>query len=487
VFNDRNPWWIVMPDLARYLQRASFLLRQGRPVIDVALYLPVADTWAHFVPGKVGSMIEAMDRRVGPDLLPAVLAAGFNVDFIDDGVLERARVEQGELVLGQGRYRVIILPGIERIPPATIRALEAIAAGGVRVVATGRPPALAPGHRASAADHGEVTAAAARLFSGSSPAGAYVERASDLGPALTARVQPDMAVSNAAADLGVVHRHTTEADLYFVANTSNAPVSTSATFRVAAAHGERWDPLTGETVPVSIRRAASGIGTTVTLDLPPYGSTVFVFTSAAATGARSATGRAPTRRGPAPPPLDLSTGWRVRFGPDTAAEEWTTLHSWTDEERTRYFSGVAIYEKTVDVPAAMLQRGHAIMLDLGLARPVPMGGPNARVQAWLEAPVREAVVVTVNGTRAGSVWCPPYALDVTAHLRPGANTLRLEVANLAINHMAGRARPDYRLLNLRYGTRFEPQDMDQVRPVPAGLLGPVRLVPAPAAREAASR
>ena len=32
VFNEKNPWWIVMPDVARYLQRVSFLLRQGQPV-----------------------------------------------------------------------------------------------------------------------------------------------------------------------------------------------------------------------------------------------------------------------------------------------------------------------------------------------------------------------------------------------------------------------------------------------------------------------
>jgi hypothetical protein len=97
-------------------------------------------------------------------------------------------------------------------------------------------------------------------------------------------------------------------------------------------------------------------------------------------------------------------------------------------------------------------------------------------------------VVFVNGLRAGSVWCPPYDVDVTALLRPGPNRIRIEVANLAINHMAGRALPDYRLLNLRYGTRFEPQDMDKVQPVPAGLFGPIRLLalaappPAPRAR-----
>jgi len=29
VFNEKNPWWIVMPDIARYLQRTSYLMRQG--------------------------------------------------------------------------------------------------------------------------------------------------------------------------------------------------------------------------------------------------------------------------------------------------------------------------------------------------------------------------------------------------------------------------------------------------------------------------
>ena len=74
------------------------------------------------------------------------------------------------------------------------------------------------------------------------------------------------------------------------------------------------------------------------------------------------------------------------------------------------------------------------------------------------------------------MWCPPYSIEVTEFLARGSNRLRIAVANLAINEMAGRALPDYRLLNLRYGTRFEPQDMDQVQPVPAGLLGAIRLV-----------
>jgi hypothetical protein len=35
--------------------------------------------------------------------------------------------------------------------------------------------------------------------------------------------------------------------------------------------------------------------------------------------------------------------------------------------------------------------------------------------------------------------------------------------------------PDYRLLVLRYGDRFQPQGMEMVRPLPSGLVAPVRV------------
>jgi hypothetical protein len=46
--NAHNPWSFAMPDLAGYLQRVSFALRQGKPANDVALLLPNDDAWATF-------------------------------------------------------------------------------------------------------------------------------------------------------------------------------------------------------------------------------------------------------------------------------------------------------------------------------------------------------------------------------------------------------------------------------------------------------
>ena len=72
---------------------------------------------------------------------------------------------------------------------------------------------------------------------------------------------------------------------------------------------------------------------------------------------------------------------------------------------------------------------------------------------------------------------PPFALDLSPPLvHAGTNELKIVVANTAINELAGRAGPDYRLLNLRYGEKFTPQDMDHLEPLPSGILGSLRLV-----------
>jgi hypothetical protein len=98
------------------------------------------------------------------------------------------------------------------------------------------------------------------------------------------------------------------------------------------------------------------------------------------------------------------------------------------------------------------------------------------MRTWLDGPIRDAAVVYINDKRAGSVWCPPYVLDVTNFMQAGRNKIRIEVANTAMNYMAGHSLPDYKLLNLRFGERFQPQDMDKIQPLPSGLLGPIQLV-----------
>jgi hypothetical protein len=126
----------------------------------------------------------------------------------------------------------------------------------------------------------------------------------------------------------------------------------------------------------------------------------------------------------------------------------------------------------------MLASGHALYLSFGEGTPVTAQErrAGAGMRAMLESPVREAAVVSINGKRAGAIWRPPYEIEVAALLRAGENTIRITVANLAINELAKGPLPDYKALNAKYGERFQQQDMRNLQPLPSGLLGPIRLV-----------
>ena len=174
VWNEKNPWWIVMPDVAKYLQRVSAMLRQGRPANDVALYLANSDAWAQFVPGRV-AMNAAVSQRLGRDIVGKILEAGYNLDFFDDQLLEmRGKVEGGVLAFGDLKYKVVVLAGVERMPPATLQKLEEFARGGGIVVATRSLPSLAPGFQATAEEQKTVREIVQRLFEG--PAAKGTER-----------------------------------------------------------------------------------------------------------------------------------------------------------------------------------------------------------------------------------------------------------------------------------------------------------------------
>ncbi len=475
-FNEKNPWWIAMPDVARYLQRVSFMLRQGRPANDVLLYLANSDAWAGFVPGRV-SMNAAVSQCLGRDIIRNVLEAGYNLDFFDDGLLEmRGRVEANTLAFGDLKYRVVVLAGVERIPPSTMQKLEAFAKAGGIVIATRSIPSRAPGLMATEQDQKLVRDISQRLFGGAGDLGIFLESEAGFGEALAKRLAPDVRIEPAAADIGFVHRTTDSGEIYFLANTGNTPKLSTATFRVAGLHAETWDPLTGKASDPVVSSSPEGT-TTVSISLEPHGSQIVVFTH-----------RTPRKRPPGYVnvcrwPQDLSESWSVTFGKDTRPVAMEKLHSWTEDEATRFFSGVATYKRKVTVDAAMLRKGNRVEFSLGEARPSggdtggtgAVRGGGSRMQARIEAPVREAAVVYVNGKRAGAVWCAPYTVDVTGLLKRGENEIRVEVANLAVNFMAGRPLPDYKALNAKYGERFQPQDMDQIQPVTSGLLGPIRL------------
>ena len=81
--------------------------------------------------------------------------------------------------------------------------------------------------------------------------------------------------------------------------------------------------------------------------------------------------------------------------------------------------------------------------------------------------------VSVNGLDCGVAWTAPWRVDISRAVKPGRNTLEIQVANLWPNRMIGdlvekRVPPIAK-------TTFHPfKATDPL--LPSGLLGPVTLM-----------
>jgi hypothetical protein len=454
VFNAHNPWFPVMPDVTKYLQRASWLLRQGQPANDVAILLPEDDAQAAFRPGHA-SVTDEMRRFITPELMATILDAGYNIDYIDATTIDKSGIT----------HPILILPPTDRIPLAIYRKIMDYAFASGKVIALQKLPSLAPGLQDQNTSP-EIAALSAQLFHSNNHKGIFIESLTGLTDALHQALPPDMAATGQTAGLGFIHRKLPNADIYFVANTSNLPISGAVHFRSSHPIVESWsfDTAAAQTV-------THNADTPLTLSLAPYESTVFIFKES------------PGKASPAAPPSriyidksvsDLSTGWQLRFANSNSPQPITPLTSWTELRGKQFYSGEATYTRDFTLPA---NPGHTV-IDFGQGTPLTDNrGPHANgIHALLDPPIREAAIIYVNGKRAGSLWHPPYRLDVSPFVHPGKNTIEVRVDNTAINELASQPPHDYTALYAKYGKLFVPQDMDNLKPIPSGLLGPVRII-----------
>lgn len=481
VFNEKNPWWIVMPDITRYLARCSYLLRQGRPVNDVALYLPEEDAFADAAPANLqmvaGRASGLVNLKVNEYLL-SIGDAGFDFDLVNATFLEHhSKVRRNLLQIGDGQYRIVVLPKVQRIPAAALQKLAEFAEQGGIVVAVGPAPDDCPGYKVTPQEQKAVHEISRRLFSGPDAKG-ILTSLEHLGATLQRVASPDARLGVTGA-LGFVHRHVDGAEIYFIANTSNQPVTTTGEFRVHGLQAEWWDPITGQMAAALVSKISDNVES-VAVDLSPYESRFLVFAASSVMPAR------PRRSLIEDETLDLGKDWDVTFTnaapePNPAPAHFANLSAWSERPETRNFSGTATYRKKVDVSSAMLRPGGWQQLDFGRGKPDTEAGDVRGVWARFQPPVSDAATIYVNDRRAGALWSPPYGIDITGLLHPGENEIVVTVGNRAVNFMSDTVRhplPDYRGLNASGdygGTRFQPQDMDKIRVMPSGLLEPVRL------------
>ena len=121
-------------------------------------------------------------------------------------------------------------------------------------------------------------------------------------------------------------------------------------------------------------------------------------------------------------PLEITGSWNLSFQPNRGAPEnisLAQLGSWSEQTNSgvKYFSGEAVYRKTVTIPTELVAPGKPLFLDLG------------QVDVMAE--------VTLNGKKFETLWCAPFRVDISSAAKPGDNLLEIKVVNLWPNRMIG--------------------------------------------------
>jgi hypothetical protein len=456
-------WWEMASAYHAYLARCQTMLRRGLPVADV-LYLDLEGAPNVFRPPVSATLSGLPDRR------------GYNFDGCAPGTLiERASVENGRIKFPDGMsYRLLVLPRLETMTPALLRKVKQLVDAGATVI--GAPPARSPSLENYPQCDAEIERLAAEIWRSSRVIRdtLTVQPASGLAPTtekgiphhegnpqfpdmypgyeMTAQVLSGMGVRpdfESDGDVRYVHRHDRGAEIYFVGNRTSAPLASTCRFRVTGFQPELWDPVTGQQRPLPEFQQVEG-RTSVPLQFASGQSYFVVFRDG------------PRRPGTNFPELkaagELAGPWEVAFDPKWGGPEkpvtFQTLQDWTrrQEDGIRHYSGIAIYRKTFDAPAASPTEGQ--FLDLG--------------------EVKNLAQVKLNGRDLGVVWCAPWRLALPAGLlKSSGNQVEIKVANLWPNRLIKDAGlPQEQRLTWTTWSPYKPTD----RLLPSGLLGPVRLL-----------
>jgi hypothetical protein len=412
---------------------------------------------------------------------------GYSFDGCSPALLKNAQVRNQRIVFpGGGSYRVLELPDVETMTPELLSKIAELVKAGATVV--GNPPSKSPSLVNYPDCDRQVQSLAAELWGKNlviRTKAALTTTQNAAGQFSTELFSPYESTAALLLKLGVHsdfsasggirynHRSLPDREIYFISNRTSHPVEDLCVFRDGTLVAELWDAVTGTIRPLgNLNKTAAGISMKVRLDASQ--SCFVVFYKSGQPGKTRDQNDFPETKSL----KSLNGAWSVAFDPAWGGPEkvlFDSLVDWTarPEEGIRFYSGIATYSKTFDMPGSwQLAKGSSCILDLGK--------------------VNHMARVKLNGHDLGVIWTSPWQVDISRDLKQKGNMLEIEVANLWINRLIGdESKPDDGIKDRKWpewllnGTartsgrytftthRYYKKDSPLVE---SGLIGPVRIL-----------
>lgn len=372
-YSRNNTWWEKSRDFWDYQARVSYVMRQGRPVADLCVYL-----------GN-NAPVRILTHR-----LPKI-PAGYDFDaFSEEALLTRMKSEKGKIVLPTGQsYSMMVLPRSGEIALDALRKIALLVKQGAYVY--GNRPTGSPCKK----DIGKEEEYAA-LVHAMWDIGSYGKGKVFSGMTLSeALKKADIAPDVDGTKLYFAHRETNDCDIYFLNNHTGRQLSGQYVFKTKYEYAQLWDAVSGRRYNLQAHKGR------VTLHFLPKESCFVVFSDQA---------EKLDYHPPLQKQLALNNDWTIYFNPHYKGRgtvHCRRLEYWNKNEdpAIRYYSGTAVYKTFFE-------------------------WKNSIAGVSLQIPSNNCVTeVYVNGQKTGTIWCSPWELDISSYIKQGKNELQLHVTN----------------------------------------------------------
>ena len=472
--SEASSFWRFMPRVNRYIARCQVALQQGDPAADLLVYYPwmgfqttlaaVSDHHEFLLNGQLGEL----EPEVGLDelleiglslglseidpqvewisarwpLLQELENSGYTWAWVNDECLEQARLQNGEIVMGNRRFKGLLVVEAPEMRSGTAARLAELAEGGAGIILAGEIPGRQPGFFNYQKGDSKVIQSMERVKKGERTCVLNSRKvASDALSSIG--VLPELRfLSEGGSVRSLCRKVGGNGRVFFLWNPSFK--TRTARFTVQGGCPNAWWVDVWNETSDPIQADGSGV---FQARLPPHGSAL-LFCGLPTARDLKRLGFEPSREEIPPDQVFPLDAWSLDVKGEDVPEgeihlQLDSFPDWRDLEELRYCSSPGIYSTGVELPA--FAHEETVVLSLG----------------W----VHGAAEVWINGYHAGSLLAPPFRLEVSEYVNGGTNRIEIRVIPALQNRLNGWARSG----DERYQQFVGKED----KLVPVGIQGPV--------------
>lgn len=457
--NPNNSLWPQAQGLNNYIARCQSILQAGQADNEILIYWPVYDVWNKAKGLDMALKVHDVDEWLYPTpfykIAKELSKSGYAYDFASDRLLKNSTVN-GQLISTSNAaapYQVLLVPQCEMMSIETLNNIIQLANNGAKVIFQALPQDV-PGLNNLSARRSQFKSILAKLvFTDKNGIKTFKTGKGEI--ILASDVQKGLQSigvnRETLTDTGLqfIRRKTTTGKYYYLVNHTANDIDT-------------YVPLNQTGVALILDPQSTAVG----LAAVENGKVRVQLKSGEALflqlGANFAGNKPWLYLNKAADPMAITKPWNLHFtagGPELPADQQLSqLVSWTalSDPKLQAFSGTGVYSSSFDLKEKTAKE---YLLNLNQ--------------------VDESARVWINGQEVGILWSIPFQARIGKYLKPGNNTIKIEVVNLMANRIRDmdikkiqwRNYHEINFVNINY------KDFDAANwaVMPSGLIGPVTI------------